>query len=61
MPSLNELIIDANSLNYPERRQLTEDERIEKELSDLGFMFPEKKFMVTGESGSKKVEVVLDW
>jgi phosphatidate phosphatase APP1 len=41
--------------------QTSEDERIKAELSSLRMKFPNKKFQLVGESGSKKIEVVLDW
>ena len=44
-----------------EKTDISEDERIGEELSKLQQMFPNKKFQIVGEAGSKKVEVVLGW
>lgn len=52
---------ESQSLNYPAKQPLSEDARMEKKLSDLRQMFPGKKFQVVGDSGSKRVEVVLDF
>jgi len=47
---------DKLSSNYPIRRELT----IEEKLEDLKIQFPRKKFrIVTSENGEKKVEVVI--
>jgi hypothetical protein len=54
-------IMDGQSLNYPDKRELTEDERVQREMSNLKMMFPHKKFEVVGEAGNKRVEVVLPW
>lgn len=53
--------MDGQSLNYPDKRELTEDERVQREMSNLKMMFPHKKFEVVGEAGNKRVEVVLPW
>jgi hypothetical protein len=49
------------SNQYPEKHELSEDERIQKELSDLKAMFPQKRFQIIGESGSQRIEVMLNW
>lgn len=53
--------MDGLSPNFPEKHELSEDERVQKQLSDLKTMFPQKKFEIVGEVGSKRVEVVLPW
>ena len=50
-----------NNSQYPDRGELSEDERLAKELSDLKLMFPQKKFRIAEVDGIRKVEVVLDW
>jgi hypothetical protein len=50
-----------NGSQYPEKNELSADERLENELRNLRLMFPEKKFRIAEVDGIKKVEVVLDW
>ena len=50
-----------NNSQYPDRGELSEDDRLAKELSDLKLMFPQKKFRIVEVGGIRKVEVVLDW
>jgi hypothetical protein len=54
--------MDGLSPNFPDKDVvLSEDDRVQKQLSDLRIMFPHKKFEIVGEAGSKRVEVVLPW
>lgn len=50
-----------NNSQYPDRGELSEDDRLANELRNLKLMFPEKKFRIAEVGGIKKVEVVLDW
>ena len=50
-----------NNSQYPDRVELSEDERLVNELRNLKLMFPEKKFRSAEVNGIRKVEVVLSW